>query len=836
MECPVEAGNKRTRGESKFGRCSKTLRSSWRGHYPKSGFIKCPTECVHLETKQGCQLDRFVSSYLPQNSEIKDWHKNVCYSINKNKRWELSSRVEQVFCDSAEELASEDFEISIADLHCHNGRFKALFRNHGDTFTFFDRKTNKERIVADGPPDEVQVKRASSKVNGRFRVERSQDTAVCIDLFRENGELQRYSGDRRVLRDHACDIYLRRNVEDNGAPKSRKKRSFFPEPGRWRRIRKAFVEGEGEAFQDEPDMLDDIHQMEDVFESLSTERSLCLLDYIRPKSQVRKRRRKQRAQNSEESDSGKKGKIIYTPLAGSIEPDAPEEQDEEFEMIDPDDIHVFPVQLESLDEVAGWRMETGKGFPRTSKLDHISGDVTILLRQQPAQDTFLLQAHFKSNPTKEEDLAETLLPQSSRLWRLSELAGTILLLGTCPTSTLVAREVVAMEGYHVVSPEVSLQMLQLAQDQGEAKKSRRMLENTRMGCFEECGICLSVSSLHRDTCGHTFCRPCWRRWLASPQGSSASCPAHLCQARLDTVDLAWLAGRKLAATVQSKWVADLLATHPLLTSCPKPGCDRLALLDHSHIRSVRCACAQSYCPSCKSKPHQPASCSEMNQYRGFAKEMAAFNSLEHTVEVRPCPKCNTGWEKSYGCNHMSCTCGTHFCWGCGGEHQGGAGGGFCSRITKPLEKVSIVPLPTEKFPLARIELFQHFMAVNKRPMSSKEAERVVSRALVNQDRRNYLLWLLGNVDKTNEAKMLEQETREAMEEFNVCCQLFPHALLVWPTSPNFRRVLRSGLANLAELREIFSAKEKRSDEKAAVNRGVQNLRRVRLAVKRVCSK
>ena len=225
----------------------------------------------------------------------------------------------------------------------------------------------------------------------------------------------------------------------------------------------------------------------------------------------------------------------------------------------------------------------------------------------------------------------------------------------------------------------------------------------------------------------------------------------------------------------------------------------------------------------------------MNQYRGFAKEMAAFNLLEHTVEVRPCPKCNTGWEKSYGCNHMTCTCGTHFCWGCGGEHQGG-GGGFCGKMIKPLEKVSIVPLPTEKYPLARIELFQQFMAVNRRPISSKETEKVVSRALVKQDRHNYLAWLLGNSDKTNEVKILEQDIRETIEEFNICSQLFSHALLLWPTSPNFRRILRSGLGSLAELREIFSAKDKRSDEKAAIQRRVKNLRQVRLAVKRVCSR
>ena len=392
-----------------------------------------------------------------------------------------------------------------------------------------------------------------------------------------------------------------------------------------------------------------------------------------------------------------------------------------------------------------------------------------------------------------------------------------------------------MEGYKVVTtPEASLQILV----QGEENNSRRE-SNTRLGDFDECSICLSMSSLHQNRCGHTFCQSCWRRWLASVHGSSAICPAHLCQTRLDTVDLAWLAGKKLLKTLQSKWVADLLATHPLLTSCPKPRCGSVAVLDHHHVRSVRCVCHQRFCPSCKSKPHQPASCAEMKQYQGFAKEMAAFNLLEHTVEVRPCPKCNTGWEKSYGCNHMTCTCGTHFCWGCGGEHQGG--GGFCGRMFKPLEKVSILPLPTEKYPLARIELFQQFRSVNKKPISSRETELVVSRALVNQDRHNHLDWLLGKSDKTKEAKILEQKIREAIEEFNICCELIPHALLVWPTSPNFRRILRRGLEILAELRVIFPSKSilemfKSSAGVENVNWKLRELRRVRLAVMRVASR
>mmetsp|Transcript_12605 Transcript_12605/g.29433 ORF Transcript_12605/g.29433 Transcript_12605/m.29433 type:complete len:158 (-) Transcript_12605:428-901(-) len=33
--------------------------------------------------------------------------------------------------------------------------------------------------------------------------------------------------------------------------------------------------------------------------------------------------------------------------------------------------------------------------------------------------------------------------------------------------------------------------------------------------------------------------------------------------------------------------------------------------------------------------------------------------------AKKCPGCKTPIEKNEGCNHMSCTCGTDFCWLCG---------------------------------------------------------------------------------------------------------------------------------------------------------------------------
>ena len=159
------------RGKNKFERCSKTLRSPWRAG-GRGGRIdnlwnptcwtvnrgrgsdlkpdKGSTEHIHVGATPG--LIRFIHSYLPENAEMQNWRGNVCYSLNKKKRWELSSKIENLFKESAEELASEDFEISIADLHCGNSKFKALYRNHGDNFTFFDRRTGRVRTVIEGQP------------------------------------------------------------------------------------------------------------------------------------------------------------------------------------------------------------------------------------------------------------------------------------------------------------------------------------------------------------------------------------------------------------------------------------------------------------------------------------------------------------------------------------------------------------------------------------------------------------------------------------------------------------------------------------------------------------
>ena len=38
---------------------------------------------------------------------------------------------------------------------------------------------------------------------------------------------------------------------------------------------------------------------------------------------------------------------------------------------------------------------------------------------------------------------------------------------------------------------------------------------------------------------------------------------------------------------------------------------------------------------------------------------------DHETPVKECPGCKVPTQKAYGCDHMTCPCGTHWCWTCG---------------------------------------------------------------------------------------------------------------------------------------------------------------------------
>jgi hypothetical protein len=70
-------------------------------------------------------------------------------------------------------------------------------------------------------------------------------------------------------------------------------------------------------------------------------------------------------------------------------------------------------------------------------------------------------------------------------------------------------------------------------------------------------------------------------------------------------------------------------------------------------------CETGLCTNCRGLAHVGVTCQPLEF--GVDKETA---ELLKAWGYKRCPKCGHGFKRMYGCNHMECRCGAHFCWGC----------------------------------------------------------------------------------------------------------------------------------------------------------------------------
>jgi hypothetical protein len=70
-------------------------------------------------------------------------------------------------------------------------------------------------------------------------------------------------------------------------------------------------------------------------------------------------------------------------------------------------------------------------------------------------------------------------------------------------------------------------------------------------------------------------------------------------------------------------------------------------------------CEADICTDCRQQAH-PGSMCNIHEF-GLDAETA---ELLKAWGYKKCPKCGHGVKRMYGCHHMECRCGAHFCWGC----------------------------------------------------------------------------------------------------------------------------------------------------------------------------
>ncbi|KAG9150384.1 hypothetical protein Leryth_014562 [Lithospermum erythrorhizon] len=138
-------------------------------------------------------------------------------------------------------------------------------------------------------------------------------------------------------------------------------------------------------------------------------------------------------------------------------------------------------------------------------------------------------------------------------------------------------------------------------------------------------------------------------------------------------------------------------------------------------REVECACGLQFCFNCLTEAHSPCSCLMWRLWTKKSQdESETVNWL--TANTKYCPKCHKPVEKNGGCNLVTCVCGQHFCWLCGGatgliHTWSSIEGHSCGRYKEDQDK---------KADLARKKLFRytHYYSRFKANLnsSSKETE------------------------------------------------------------------------------------------------------------------
>ncbi|VAI13723.1 unnamed protein product [Triticum turgidum subsp. durum] len=190
---------------------------------------------------------------------------------------------------------------------------------------------------------------------------------------------------------------------------------------------------------------------------------------------------------------------------------------------------------------------------------------------------------------------------------------------------------------------------------------------------DACPICLCETEdpFELESCGHMFCRACLVDQCESAMKSHDAFPVCClktgCRKPFLIVDLKHLvSNEKLEDLFRASLRAFVTSRAGMYRFCPTPDCQsiyQVAAPDAETKPFVCGACYVEICTKCHLEYHPLMSCEAYKQY----KEDPDATLLEWRrgkENVKNCPSCGYTIEKSEGCNHVECRCGSHICWAC----------------------------------------------------------------------------------------------------------------------------------------------------------------------------
>eukprot|EP01004_Peranema_trichophorum_P003682 NODE_2656_length_1526_cov_76.981468_g2153_i1.p1 GENE.NODE_2656_length_1526_cov_76.981468_g2153_i1~~NODE_2656_length_1526_cov_76.981468_g2153_i1.p1 ORF type:complete len:371 (+),score=28.06 NODE_2656_length_1526_cov_76.981468_g2153_i1:121-1113(+) len=167
-----------------------------------------------------------------------------------------------------------------------------------------------------------------------------------------------------------------------------------------------------------------------------------------------------------------------------------------------------------------------------------------------------------------------------------------------------------------------------------------------------------------EGCEHRVCRTCLCSYLCSRIEDGlvdTKCP-HIvgetqCTNTIAHNDVRILIGR---GKVMEKFERYLAMRDPLNRLCPY--CDYVQVGDPEHPWMSCIQCNRQYCFT-HSLAHEATEPCRTFERRMRKQNRSSRELIKHTC--KDCPGCGAPTLKSSGCNHITCRCGTEWCWLCG---------------------------------------------------------------------------------------------------------------------------------------------------------------------------
>ncbi|UJR15731.1 hypothetical protein I4U23_002666 [Adineta vaga] len=211
-------------------------------------------------------------------------------------------------------------------------------------------------------------------------------------------------------------------------------------------------------------------------------------------------------------------------------------------------------------------------------------------------------------------------------------------------------------------------------------------------CYQDIDETIPMTAL--KACAHWLCNQCWKQYLENSIKSIkiVLCPEWNCCSIVDVGTILSLVNVRCMNIYErniEKCLVNLSRSH---VKCPSKSCSNIVQVIGSGIDHVRCRCGHEFCFHCRKDPHFPATCSAYRLYMDEAHRNGDFISDYNAItqiKGRNCISCNNFIEKNGGCNHMTCRCGTEFCWTCTAywkDHNAPDGTFSCPKGAIPLQE------------------------------------------------------------------------------------------------------------------------------------------------------